>query len=129
MRLHQLSSLFVAGLLLGLVSTAYADEMAATEAYTLWFVIFNQPAKCVGSPCGIIDVMGQDFLDSIEAGAPNPALIAPNAAVSIGIHVLLMSSYMYVLRSENFAIRSRRELLSLLFLFTALSLFPLSLSQ
>ncbi|MEO1034823.1 MAG: hypothetical protein AAFX44_04595 [Pseudomonadota bacterium] len=53
------------------------------SAVTVWWVIFNKPEQCFGSPypgasCSPVDVFGQAFLDSMQNGTPDPALIAPN---------------------------------------------------
>ena len=58
------------------------------HAATLWWVIFNNPDACITNPgaaeqCGPADVVGVDFLASIAAGDPNPALISPNVAAGV----------------------------------------------
>lgn len=55
------------------------------KAVTVWWVIFNAPENCYGSPdpdanCTSLDVFGAEFLESMQNGSPNPALIAPNLA-------------------------------------------------
>lgn len=70
--------------------TAEARGWRSPNAVTLWWVIFNNPENCTFNPggaeqCGSVDVFGQAFLDSIAAGDPNPALIAPNLAAGLGV--------------------------------------------
>lgn len=55
------------------------------HAVTLWWIIFNSPENCVSNPgsaerCGLVDIMGQPYPDSVAAGQPDPALISPNLA-------------------------------------------------
>lgn len=88
MKFHQISALAFSAL--AIASQADSDTNAASESYTLWFVVFNQPSNCVGSPCGIRDVFGDDFLASIDAGSPDPSLIAPNSAVRYELRVSIM---------------------------------------
>ena len=73
-------------------SWAQADQglRHQSHALTLWWVIFNNPDACLGNPgaaeqCGPVDVFGQDFLDSVAEGAPNPGLLAPNLASEIAV--------------------------------------------
>lgn len=60
------------------------------QAVTMWWVFANNPSACLASPesgvrCGPLDVLGQAFLDTLNAGIPNPLLIAPNSDAQIGI--------------------------------------------
>ena len=62
----------------------------ARRALTLWWVIFNEPKECVTNPgaavrCGEIDVFGADYVASVEAGAPDPSLLAPNTAAGLAV--------------------------------------------
>ena len=82
----------VSSILFTIGASAFADD--AKHAYghryggnavTVWWVIFNAPENCYGSPdpqanCTSVDIFGTAFLDSIQDGSPNPALIAPNMA-------------------------------------------------
>ena len=82
----------VSSILFALSSAAFADDARhgygrsfGPSAVTVWWVIFNAPENCYGSPdpdanCTSLDVFGAAFLDSIANGSPNPALIAPNMA-------------------------------------------------
>ena len=76
--------------LLALGASAFADNVRGNtggysphKAVTVWWVIFNAPENCYGNPapsanCTSVDIFGPAFLESMENGAPNPALIAPN---------------------------------------------------
>jgi hypothetical protein len=76
--------------LLALGVTAFADNAISSagantphKAVTVWWVIFNAPDKCHGNPgpganCTGLDLFGPAFVESMENGAPDPALIAPN---------------------------------------------------
>lgn len=66
-------------------NTALASDShhRGARAVTMWWVIFNDPDKCVGNPggdakCSSVDVFGEAFLETIANGAPDPSLIAPN---------------------------------------------------
>lgn len=67
------------------------DNHLPPMAHTVWWVIYNQPDKCITSPntdvkCGLPDVFGLAFLESIaSAGGPDPSLIAPNPEAEIGV--------------------------------------------
>jgi len=85
---HAILALMLAAL--GTPLTADAGEgswkhYSRPNAVTVWWVIFNDPNQCYGNPspdanCTSLDVFGQAFLESIQNGAPDPALIAPNLA-------------------------------------------------
>ncbi|MBT8079970.1 MAG: hypothetical protein KJO31_15435 [Gammaproteobacteria bacterium] len=67
------------------------DNHGSKNAVTLWWVIFNNPDACSFNPggaekCGTVDVFGQEFLDSIANGSPDPSLISPN--IDAGLAVL-----------------------------------------
>ncbi len=74
----------------GLAAAAFAGgasaqpvERPTARAVTLWWVVFNAPENCHANPgaaiqCDPADVFGTEFLKSVEAGSPNPLLIAPN---------------------------------------------------
>lgn len=96
MKFHPVSILVFSAL--AVASQAESDSSAAPESYSLWFVIFNQPSNCLGSPCGILDVVGDSFLESIETGSPDPSLITPNADVS---SYLFSMSCMLILISDT----------------------------
>ncbi|MEL7449709.1 MAG: hypothetical protein AAFN78_10900 [Pseudomonadota bacterium] len=82
--------LIASALATGLAAAAFAGgasaqpvERPAARAVTMWWVVFNAPENCLGSPgadiqCNPADVFGTEFLKSVEAGSPNPLLIAPN---------------------------------------------------
>ena len=82
----------VSSILLAMGASAVADDdrhgyghRFGFNAVTVWWVIFNAPENCYGSPdpdanCTSVDIFGTAFLESIENGSPNPALIAPNMA-------------------------------------------------
>lgn len=82
----------VSSILLATGTAAVADDdrhayghRFGFNAVTVWWVIFNAPENCYGSPdpeanCTSVDIFGAAFLESIENGSPNPALIAPNMA-------------------------------------------------
>ncbi len=82
----------VSSILLATGASAVADDdrhgyghRFGFNAVTVWWVIFNAPENCYGSPdpeanCTSVDIFGTAFLESIENGSPNPALIAPNMA-------------------------------------------------
>lgn len=60
------------------------------KAVTMWWVIFNNPDQCVTNPpgaeqCGPVDIFGQAYLDSVQNGAADPSLIAPNLAAGVGV--------------------------------------------
>ncbi len=60
-------------------------RVGSPQAVTLWWVVFNAPENCGGSPdpeaqCTAVDVFGAPFLESVAAGSPDPTLIAPNLA-------------------------------------------------
>ncbi|MFK8015003.1 MAG: hypothetical protein AB8G17_06150 [Gammaproteobacteria bacterium] len=72
------------------VSSTGQVPTTAKHAVTMWWVIFNQPDLCLGSPdpqakCTSADVFGQPFLDSMASGSPDPSLIAPNAGAEIAV--------------------------------------------
>lgn len=55
------------------------------HAVTVWWIVFNSPEYCLGNPnpnanCSGVDILGQPFLDSVAAGAPDTSLIATNWA-------------------------------------------------
>lgn len=81
----------VAILLLATSLPALADDRRhAPHAATLWWVIFNEPDACVASPgaaeqCGAVDIFGADYLASVAAGDPNPALISVNTAAGVAV--------------------------------------------
>ena len=62
-------------------------------AYTLWYVVFNDPSNCIKNPqanasqakCGDFNVLGLEFIASVFGGSPNPSLIAPNTDASISV--------------------------------------------
>jgi hypothetical protein len=67
-----------------------AGDAPAAKAYTMWWVIFNNPDQCVSTSglhvkCGMLDIFGQAFLDSVGSGAPDPGLIAPNFDSGVGV--------------------------------------------
>ena len=69
---------------------AEAGGWRKPHSVTLWWVIFNHPENCTFNPggaeqCGMVDVFGQAFLDSIAAGDPDPTLIAPNLAAGLAV--------------------------------------------
>ena len=63
------------------------EDGIPTQAYTLWWVIFNEPDQCINAntaaeesapKCGKIDVFGPEFLESVKNGSPDPSLITSN---------------------------------------------------
>lgn len=71
-------------------NSSYHNRPRALHAVTLWWVIFNEPGKCVTSPeaaaqCGAVDIFGQEYLDSVANGAPDPGLIRPNLESGLAI--------------------------------------------
>lgn len=61
-------------------------------ANTVWFVVFNNPENCVtghtddsGVNCGLDDIFGSAYNDSVENGNPDPSLISPNLAANLGV--------------------------------------------
>ena len=78
--------------LLALAQGAGAQTLSRgnQHAVTLWWVIFNDPARCTANPggavqCGNVDVFGAPFLQSVADGAPDPTLIAPNLDARPGV--------------------------------------------
>ena len=70
--------------------SSYHNRPRAMHAVTLWWVIFNEPENCVTSPeaaakCGAVDIFGQEYLDSVANGAPNPGLISPNLESGLAV--------------------------------------------
>ncbi|MEO0972337.1 MAG: hypothetical protein AAFX85_04520 [Pseudomonadota bacterium] len=85
-----------AGAALALADIASAADLAVPvptqtpQAVTLWWVIFNNPDACDFAPgapeqCGAADLFGQEYLDSVANGTPDPALISPNVEAGIGV--------------------------------------------
>ena len=72
-------------------STSMANQGPQAHAVTLWWLFYNNPDACISDPhanserCGPEDVFGQDFLDSVAEGAPDPSLISPNTAAGLGV--------------------------------------------
>ncbi|MEO1575862.1 MAG: hypothetical protein AAFU65_12995 [Pseudomonadota bacterium] len=69
------------------LTQAHRDAISGDgrSAVTVWWVIFNSPEHCFGNPdpnanCSGVDILGQPFLDSVAAGAPDTSLIATNWA-------------------------------------------------
>jgi hypothetical protein len=65
-------------------------ESGTKQASTLWWVIFNSPGECINSPeeeikCGMLDLFGNPFLESIAAGSPDPTLIKTNQYAEIAV--------------------------------------------
>ena len=65
------------------VAEAGSKHWSRPSAVTVWWVIFNDPNKCSGDrdayvKCSSVDVFGEAFLESVQNGAPDPSLIAPN---------------------------------------------------
>ena len=85
------STSIVACILLTLLGSVDAGARGNKQrAVTLWWVIFNEPDNCVTSPgsaiqCGAQDIFGQDYLDSIADGTPDPTQIEPNLASVPGV--------------------------------------------
>lgn len=53
------------------------------QAVTMWWVIFNRPENCITNPdaeikCGSNDLLGEEFVKTQQAGAPDLSKIAPN---------------------------------------------------
>lgn len=70
---------------IGNVAAANPHHHKKPSAVTLWWVIFNAPENCYGSPdaaanCTSVDVFGAAFIESMQNGVPDPTLIAPNLA-------------------------------------------------
>lgn len=61
----------------GVRATIEARELTAGEAYTVWFVYFDQPAACSATPCELPDVLGDDPLGVL---ARMDGVIADDAA-------------------------------------------------
>ena len=64
---------------------ARSFQLPRPHAVTLWWIIFNAPEQCFGSAdpaanCSMVDVVGAEFLASMQSGSPDPSLIAPNLA-------------------------------------------------
>ena len=86
-------TLVLAGLVTSLtvdVAEAGSKHGSRPSAVTLWWVIFNDPNQCHGNPdeyanCSNVDVFGEAFLTSVQNGAPDPSLIAPNLAAKPAI--------------------------------------------
>ncbi|MEM8659722.1 MAG: hypothetical protein AAGF35_02445 [Pseudomonadota bacterium] len=60
------------------------------HAVTMWWVIFNNPGACLANPagvekCGAVDLFGQDYLDSVAAGNPDPGLIMVNTPAGVSV--------------------------------------------
>ncbi len=60
------------------------------HAVTMWWVLFNNPEACMANPegeekCGEVDLFGQDYLDSVAAGNPDPSLIVVNSLAGVGV--------------------------------------------
>jgi hypothetical protein len=90
MRSTAIFSLFLFTLLIG--TPVSALQPGVPRAMTMWWLFYNNPSACVSDTshgatekCGPVDVFGQPFLDSVEAGAPDPSLIAPNTAAGLGV--------------------------------------------
>lgn len=89
----KLLKLLTASVVLSMVLASSAQAHRSHEsrhAVTLWWVIFNQPENCISHPdaverCGLADSLGQPYLDSVAAGAPDPSLIAPNMASAVAV--------------------------------------------
>ncbi len=95
-----MKSSFFSALLFGLAILSFGGGAAAESgshnrdrafhAVTLWWVIFNEPEQCVTSPeaaakCGGVDIFGQEYLDSVANGAPDPGLIRPNLESGLAV--------------------------------------------
>lgn len=93
-----MSKHFAPGLLIALglslsaptVLADHHDNPGFSRAVTVWWLVFNNPAACTENPgglerCGPNDVFGPAYVESLENGAPDPALIAPNLAAQIGV--------------------------------------------
>jgi len=83
--------LSAAVLCMALAASALAHAPRSQDhAVTLWWLIFNSPENCVAHPaaverCGPLDVFGQPYLESVQAGQPDPALIMPNLASGLAV--------------------------------------------
>ena len=80
-----LAALIASATLSAPTAEARGFDLARPNAVTLWWVIFNAPEQCHGSPdpaanCTSLDVFGPAFLESMQNGAPDPSLIVPNLA-------------------------------------------------
>lgn len=83
-----LLALFLAAAGNTLVSTpadARGFELPRPHSVTLWWVIFNAPENCYGSAdpaarCSMVDVVGAEFVASMQNGTPDPSLMSPNFA-------------------------------------------------
>lgn len=68
-----------------------ANGSPQVHAVTMWWLFYNNPDACISDPhadserCGPEDVFGQDFLDSVANGSPDPSLISPNTAAGLGV--------------------------------------------
>lgn len=66
------------------------DNPGFSRAITVWWVIFNNPDACTENPgaaeqCGPTDIFGPAYVESLENGTPDPALIDPNLAAEIAV--------------------------------------------
>lgn len=79
----------IAVVLLG--PSAHADNQRhGSHAVTLWWLFFNHPDACLTNPggpeqCGELDVFGNDYLESVAMGSPDPSLISPNRNAKLGV--------------------------------------------
>lgn len=73
----------------GTVAAGSVDR-GGKQAVSLWWIIFNNPDACLTNPgaveqCGEVDVFGAAYVASLDAGEPNPILIAPNLEAELGV--------------------------------------------
>ncbi|MEO0973648.1 MAG: hypothetical protein AAFX85_11190 [Pseudomonadota bacterium] len=85
------AALLVLGLSVGAQALAdHHDNPGFNRAISVWWLLFNNPSACQENPggaerCGPIDVFGRAYVESLENGTPDPALISPNLAAEIGV--------------------------------------------
>ena len=53
----------------GISMTVHATDLVANNAYTVWFVIFNDPELCAGPACGVPDVFANRGTPSLRLAA------------------------------------------------------------
>jgi hypothetical protein len=75
--IHGTARLCVDGL--GVRAAITAKGLAPGDAYTVWFIYFDQPRACTASPCAVPDVVGDDppgvlaRMDGLIAGGAGEA--------------------------------------------------------
>jgi hypothetical protein len=69
----------------GITMTIHTSELEPRAAYTIWWVIFNQPDACAGDPCGLGDLFDMDVQASVlfAAGHVVPPSGKGNFAASL----------------------------------------------